>query len=255
MLSGDTAHRGEAGRAPTAESSPALTAVAVARHGDPPCRVGQRMTLSADGPLEGTLGCAEFDAAAAADARSIIAAGEPVTRTYHHDLGSIDVYLEPMVQSSRLVILGATPVAESLLRHARSLGYEPVLVEPRAERITPAHRTSAALIEASPDGLGQGVFDAIHTDHDAPLVAEHLALLVRAGARFVGLMGSRRHAGPHLAALAEQGLTPEQVARVQTPVGLDLGARSPEEIALSILAGLVAARTGRSGGWLAERPA
>jgi xanthine dehydrogenase accessory factor len=58
-------------------------------------------------------------------------------------------------------------------------------------------------------------------------------------------MGSRRHAGPHLEALRRRG-----AEGVRTPVGLDIGARSPQEIALSILAGLVAARTGRPGGWL-----
>jgi molybdenum cofactor synthesis domain-containing protein len=231
-----------------------VTAVAVATHGDPPCRVGQRMTLSATGPLEGTLGCAEFDAAATADAPGVISAGEPVTRTYVHDLGSIDVYLEPILGPPLLIVLGATPVGLEILRGARELGYRTALVEPRTERITGAHRAAASRIESSPDTLAQGVFDAVHTDHDAPLVAEHLAQLVRAGARFVGLMGSRRHASPHLDALAAQGLTPDQVARVQTPVGLDVGARTPEEIALSILAGLVAARTGRAGGWLAERP-
>ena len=63
-------------------------------------------------------------------------------------------------------------------------------------------------------------------------------------------MGSARHAGPHLEALRAQGLSEDEVARVQTPVGLDIGARTPEEIALSILAGLVAARNGPApAGW------
>jgi xanthine dehydrogenase accessory factor len=99
----------------------------------------------------------------------------------------------------------------------------------------------------------EGEADAVHTDHDAPMVAEHVASLVRSGARFVGVMGSRRHAGPHIDRLRELGLSDEQVAAIHTPVGLDVGARTPQEIALSILAGLMAARTGRRGGRLDER--
>jgi xanthine/CO dehydrogenase XdhC/CoxF family maturation factor len=63
-------------------------------------------------------------------------------------------------------------------------------------------------------------------------------------------MGSRRHVGPHVQELKVMGLSEEELARLRTPVGLDLGARSPAEIALSIAAGLLAARTGHDGGWL-----
>ncbi len=179
----------------------------------------------------------------------MLAAGEPVTRTYTHDLGSVEVFLEPVLSRPRLVVLGATPVGLALLRWGRELGYAPALVEPRPERVTPGHRAAADSVQAEPAALLEGTVDVVHTDHEAPAVAEHLAAAVRAGARFVGLMGSARHAGPHLEALRRQGLSEEEVARVQTPVGLDIGARSVEEIALSILAGLVAARNARPGGW------
>jgi xanthine dehydrogenase accessory factor len=67
--------------------------------------------------------------------------------------------------------------------------------------------------------------------------------------RFIGLVGSRRHTGHHLEALRAKGVAEDVIARIQSPVGLDLGARAPEEIALSILAGLVAVRRGGSAGW------
>ena len=72
------------------------------------------------------------------------------------------------------------------------------------------------------------------------------------GARvaFVGVMGSARHVGPHMAALKDLGVDDDDLARVRSPVGLNIGARTAEEIALSILAGVVAARHGREGGWL-----
>jgi xanthine dehydrogenase accessory factor len=67
-------------------------------------------------------------------------------------------------------------------------------------------------------------------------------------------MGSRRHTGHHLEALRAHGMPPEQVERIQSPVGLDLGAQTPAEIALSILAGLVATRRGGSAGWKGSGP-
>ena len=82
---------------------------------------------------------------------------------------------------------------------------------------------------------------------------EQLAIVLRSPASFVGVMGSARHTAPHLTALRAAGCSDDDLARLRTPVGLDLGARSPAEIALSILAGLLAARTGRTGGWLDRR--
>jgi xanthine dehydrogenase accessory factor len=66
-------------------------------------------------------------------------------------------------------------------------------------------------------------------------------------------MGSRRHVGPYVAELRERGFDDEQLGRIRSPVGLDLGGRTPDEIALSIAAGVVAARHGRDGGWLDAR--
>jgi xanthine/CO dehydrogenase XdhC/CoxF family maturation factor len=90
----------------------------------------------------------------------------------------------------------------------------------------------------------------VHTDHDAPGIADALAMLLRSPVHFVGVMGSRRHVGPYVEALRAMGFTDEDLARIRSPLGLDLGGKTPEEIALSIAAGLVAARTGRDGGWM-----
>jgi xanthine/CO dehydrogenase XdhC/CoxF family maturation factor len=223
----------------------------VRTEGDPPCQPGQKLLLGPDGPLAGTLGCSEFDAQATASAPDLLAAGEPALATYEHDLGSVEVYLEPMRPAPQLVVLGATPAAEHLLRGGRELGYATVLVEDRVERITPEHRAAADSVVPTVAGLALAPStDAVHTDHDSPGIADELALLLRSGIRFVGVMGSARHTAPHLDALRDQGLSDDDVARLRTPVGLDLGGRTPAEIALSILAGLVAARTGHPGGWL-----
>lgn len=233
------------------EGEEVVLATAVRTDGAPPCRPGQKLLLGPGGPLAGTLGCSEFDASAVDEAKGLLAAGEPVLRTFTHDLGSVEVYLEPLQPRPRLVVLGATPVAEHLLRGGAELGYATVLVERRSERVTAGHRAAAGRVEPSVTGLTPGpVTDAVHTDHDAPDIVDELGALLHGGARFVGVMGSARHTAPHLAALRAAGCTDDEVARLRTPVGLDLGARTPAEIALSILAGLLAARTGRTGGWL-----
>jgi xanthine dehydrogenase accessory factor len=231
-----------------------VLATAVRTAGAPPCQPGQKLLLGPGGPLAGTLGCAEFDAQAVASAADLLAGGQPVMTTYEHELGSVEVYLEPMRPQPQLVVLGATPVAEHVLRGGRELGYETVLVENRKERITPAHRAVAGRVVPTLQGVSMmpGT-DAVHTDHDAPGIADELAALLGGGARFVGVMGSARHTAPHLDALRARGVSEDDLARLHTPVGLDLGGRTPPEIALSILAGLVAARTGRPGGWLDRR--
>jgi len=76
-----------------------------------------------------------------------------------------------------------------------------------------------------------------------------LETLLPAEPRFIGLVGSRRHTGHHLEALRAKGVPEEVIARIQSPVGLDLGAVTPSEIALSILAGIVVVRRRGSGGW------
>jgi molybdopterin adenylyltransferase len=256
LLAGHTAH-GPPADAPTRmRAEPMVVATAVRVHGSAPCRPGQRLLVGAGGPIQGTLGCAEFDGGATDDAPEVLASGEPTVRTYQHDLGSVEVFLEPQASRPTLVVLGATPVAAWLLRWAADVGYDTVLIEPRPERVTAEHKELAGRIAADPGAAElSGVVDAVHTDHDAPDVGPHVAALLRLPSRYVGVMGSARHAAPHLEALGRLGIAEEETVRVRTPVGLDLGARSPQEIALSILAELVAVRNGRDGGWLDRKRA
>ncbi len=233
-----------------------LLATAIRTDGAPPCQPGQKLLLGAGGPLSGTLGCSEFDVSAAADAEEVLATGRPVLRTYHHDLGSVEVYLEPYLHRPRLVVLAATPIALWLLRWGKDLGYEAILVESRSEWITPEHRGAATRVVADASELKDapgGEMEVVATDHDAPDVSKQVASLLGHTPRFVGIMGSARHTGAHLADLRKMGVPDEQVARIQSPVGLNIGAKTPPEIALSILGGLIAARTGRPGGWIDTR--
>jgi xanthine dehydrogenase accessory factor len=230
-----------------------ILATVIKLDGEPPSRTGAKLLLSRTATLAGTLGCSEFDAAALEDASRVTEAGAPQLRTYSHDLGSIDVYLEPHAPAPTLVVFGATPVARALLSLASELGFRPLLVETRPQRLTGGNWPPAVTdLEHLDAVLGADVY-AVHTDHDAPDLVQSLEVLLPKSPRFIGLVGSRRHTGHHLEALRAQGVDEGVIARIQSPVGLDIGALTPDEIALSILAGLVAKRRGRDGGWLQNR--
>lgn len=246
--------RGEVRRAATPqgadERGPWVDVKAVKVEGSPPCTVGNAMRIVPGGPVHGTLGCAEFDEAAARDAVEVAEARTPQTRTYVHEHGAVEVYLEPHVPPDRLVIVSATDVARDLRRLATGLGFAVSLVEPRSDRIAASDRSAGTVL----DDLGGDALDRtttiVFTDHDAPGVATMLAHALRSPAGFIGVMGSRRHVGPYVEELRARGFGDEDLARIRSPLGLDLGGRTPEEIALSIAAGIVAAKHERDGGWL-----
>lgn len=254
LLAGETEHarpRHEAHVERAERAGGRVVATAVRTRGDPPCKPGQKLLIGPGGPLEGTLGCAEFDSQAVADAPDVLRAGEPALRTYSHELGDVEVFLEPEATPPTLVVLAGSPIGASLLGHGRSLGWRCVLVEERAERVTAEHRRWADEVLGSLDDVVLGPSTmAVHSDHDAPRVVDSLERLLRAPTGFVGIIGSSRHMGPYLEELRARGLDERALGRLRTPVGLDLGGRSPAEIALSIAAGLVAARHDRAGGWL-----
>jgi xanthine dehydrogenase accessory factor len=141
-----------------------------------------------------------------------------------------------------LVAVFASPVSEVLLRWAPELGYTAVLLDPDPSRGAPA--TGFAEF-----GVDLGDADVVVTDHHREELGEVLRDALAVPTRWIGVMGSPRHEGPHLAALAALGVPPEEVARVHRPIGLDIGSRTAPEIALSTLAGLLADRNGRAGGF------
>ena len=142
----------------------------------------------------------------------------------------------------RLVAVFASPVALQLVHLAEHVGFTCVVLDPERDLPdAPSVRTTA---EASIDDRT----DVVVTDHDRPELGEVLAAVLGTPARWIGVMGSPRHTAPHVAALQERGLPDEQISRVHRPIGLDIGSRSPAEIALSTVAGLLADRHGRSGG-------
>jgi xanthine dehydrogenase accessory factor len=205
------------------------------------------MSIVPGGEVHGTLGCAEFDAAAVEAATEIQERGTPEVRTFHHDDGDVEVYLEPHGSSPRLVVVSATDVARSLKVEMDRLGRQVLLLEPREERVISGDEPSVRSLEEVELRADDEV---VFTDHDAPGIADMLTTLLRSPVRFVGVMGSRRHVAHYVEELRGRGFGDDDLRRIRSPLGLDLGGRRPEEIALAIAAGLVAADHDRGGGWL-----
>jgi xanthine dehydrogenase accessory factor len=200
-----------------------VVATVVKVDGQPPSQPGAKLLMTRSVSIAGTL----------ADANAIAAGGSPQVHTYRHDLGSIDVYLEPYAGAPMLVVFAATPIARELVRWAPEVGFRTLLVES---------------VKELPALLPSDVY-VVHTNHDAEDLVQALEAVLPRNPRFIGLVGSRRHTGHHLETLRAKGVQEDVIARIQSPVGLDIGARTPAEIALSILAGLVAIRRGGQGGW------
>jgi xanthine dehydrogenase accessory factor len=152
-----------------------------------------------------------------------------------------------------LVAVFASPVSAFLVRYGADLGFRTVLVEPDAARRAEAVAdVVVAGFDQWDDGV-DGTADIVVTDHHREELGVVLRDALARPVRWVGVMGNPRHEGPHVAALAALGVPPEEVARVHRPIGLDIGSRTPPEIAVSTLAGLLADRAGRSGGFAHAR--
>jgi xanthine dehydrogenase accessory factor len=148
-----------------------------------------------------------------------------------------------------LVAVFASPVSGFLLRYAADAGYRVLLVEPDAARAADAKVAGFEVTSEIPAELGDGA-DVVVTDHHRDWLGVALRDALATKARWVGIMGNPRHEGPHVAALAALGVPSAEVARVHRPIGLNIGSRTPAEIAISTLAGLIADRNSRPGGFV-----
>lgn len=152
-----------------------------------------------------------------------------------------------------LVAVYANDVASYLLRWGRELGFSTVLLEPDAARVGDEHRSVADTVVHDPGEVEVAGADVVFADHHRDDIGPMMAPLVRGRPRWIGIMGSPRHQGQHRELLAAEGVEPELIETVRRPIGLDIGSKQPAEIALSTLAGLLAHRNGRDGGFYDRR--
>ncbi|MBA3877609.1 MAG: XshC-Cox1 family protein [Anaerolinea sp.] len=221
--------------------------------GEPPA---PPIVVEASGELlEGTTGSAEADAALRGAAARILDDGR--SRTV--EVGDRAFFVEAFPVRPRLVVVGAVEVARSLVRYARELGYETVVVDGRAafatpERFPDVDRIVVAWPDDAFDELDVGPNDAIAIlSHDPKFDEPAIVEATRRGCRYVGAVGSRKTQSDRRERLREAGLTPDEIGDLRGPIGLDLGGRDPAETALAIMAEIVAARRGGSGVPMRER--
>jgi xanthine dehydrogenase accessory factor len=162
--------------------------------------------------------------------------------------GDVEEAAEPKI----LVAVFAGAVAHELLLVGARLGYTIGLLEPDDEARDQAVGRVPGLVAApGVDALPMldGDADVVVTDHHREELGIVLRDLLATKARWIGLMGSPRHVGPHVEALRSLGVTDDDIARVHRPIGLNIGSKAPAEIAIATLAGLIADRTGKPGGF------
>jgi len=150
-------------------------------------------------------------------------------------------FLTVQVPAARMVIVGAVHISQALVPMARLLGYDPVIVDPRTAFATPERFPDVRLLAEWPDealpGLGVDRYTAfIALTHDPKIDDPALLYAFDKGCFYIGALGSRRTHAKRVERLTARGAAPDAVARIRAPIGLAIGAISPAEIAVSILA-------------------
>jgi xanthine dehydrogenase accessory factor len=215
--------------------------------------LGAKLLVKADGGISGGLDDAELEREAVAAADELMWA----ERSELREVGGVTLFVDVTAPAPRLVVFGAVDYAAALCRLARAAGWLPYVCDPRSQFATAARFPDAEeVIAAWPEegfarigGIDRATYIAVLT-HDPKLDDAALSLALRSDAPYVGAMGSRRAQAQRRERLLAAGLEEELIDRVAAPIGLDLGALTPEETALSIMAEVVAVRHGRSGGRL-----
>jgi xanthine dehydrogenase accessory factor len=220
-----------------------------------PEHIGAKLLVIAGNRTDGTLGNSQLNALVIPDAEHAIWHGEAKTNTYtvESETGpqSFDVFIEGFPPPPTLIIVGAGHIAIPLTTFAKTLNYRVVVIDARAAFATRERFPHAdELIVAWPDevlekmDLNPSTSIAVLT-HDPKFDEPTLKVILSRPVGYVGAIGSRKTGEERNARLRQQGLTDEQIASIHGPIGLNIGATSPEEMALAIMAEIVATRYGK----------
>jgi xanthine dehydrogenase accessory factor len=233
----------------------------------PPDRLGAKLLVRPGPPpdVQGSLGDPDLDRVAARDALGELAAGRTSTRHYglHGEARERDVsvFIESFAPPPRMIIFGAVDFTAALARVAKILGYRVTVCDARPVFATPARFPMADEVVISwPDRLLAEVGPTLSArdavcvlTHDPKFDVPALVAATATGAGYIGAMGSRRTTDERSERLRAAGLGEAELARVMAPIGLDIGARTPEETAVAICAEIIARRTGREAPSLRDR--
>ncbi len=244
---------------------PAALVTVVSTEGSTPRKAGAKMLVHADGRTVGTIGGGCVEAELAWRARQAIEERKVTTASFdlapdatgddgHGCGGKMLVLIEPVEGRPTLCLFGAGHVAQPLARMAKACGFRVEVADDRPrfasrDRFPDADRILVEGFAAAAGAmtLGRNSYAVVVTrGHKGD--AEALGAVLGRGLRFVGLLGSKSKMIHVLASLEEQGAPRDELARIHCPLGLDIGAETPEEIAVSIVAEMIAVRRGRGSG-------
>ena len=217
----------------------------------PPALIGRKLLVFEDGIAAGSVDAA-LDEQVTAAAQRLTSAGGTCVLSLPWRGDTASVFIEAFPAPQQLLIVGATHTAIPLCRLAKVLGFRVTVIDARSAYATAERFPDAdELLLARPDealaGAGTDSTSVVILTHDPKFDLPALTSALRAGVRYIGILGSRRTHERRKAELRRQGFTEADLARIRVPIGLDLGARTPEEIALAILAEMLAVRYGRNG--------
>jgi len=234
------------------EGRPAALVTVIRTDDSTPREVGARMLVSGDGAIEGSIGGGHFEAQAIELARKAIADAAP--RVADLDLddlgmecgGRMSIFIEPLAGAPRLLLFGAGHVGEEVAAAAARLGLAVHVIDDRAEWANRERFPAAVQILVAPFDQAVEQLGIRHTDRIVIVTRGHThdqAVLERCagkGAAYLGMIGSGRKVALALEQLGQAGMAPETIAEIRAPIGLDLGGRSPAEIAISVVSEMIA---------------
>ncbi len=214
--------------------------------------IGRKLLVSDDGRRQGALGHPRLDEQVARDALRLLHTETPQTCSYPIDglAEPVEVFVDVYPASPKLIIVGAVHIALPLVKFAKELGFRTAVIDARSVFATPERFAHAdeLIITWPEEALAQLHIDTatyiVVLTHDEKLDDPALKVALASPARYVGALGSRKTHARRVTRLKAEGITNGQLARLHAPIGLEIGARSPEEIAISIIGQIVAARHG-----------
>ncbi len=229
--------------------------------------VGAKLLVRTDDPAQppddpealviGSLGSEGLDRVVERDARAELAVGRSGMRHYGPEgeaqQQEVSVFVESFASPPRMLVFGAVDFTAALARVAKVLGYRVTVCDAREVFATPRRFPMADEVVVSwPDRLLESVGSRLGPNdavcvltHDAKFDVPAIVSALDTDVGYIGVMGSRRTHQDRTARLVEAGVTPDQLERLHSPIGLDIGAVTPEETAISIVSEIIAKRTGR----------
>ena len=245
-------------------NEPVALATVVSTQGSMPRQAGSKILVRADGSTVGTVGGGAMESLVIQEALAALSDGQTRLKSYNLNSletgdpgvcgGSAQVFIEPMMTSPTLLVIGGGHVGRALAELGKWLDYRVVLSDDREAFCNPEYLPGLDGYLACPPGevVAQASIDrqtyVAAVTRGVPLDVELIPSLLETDAPYIGLIGSRRRWALTIKELKEQrGLTDKQLSRVHAPIGLELNAETPKEIAVSIMSEIIMIRRGGTG--------